>query len=148
MSLMLFSCGAGVKRPQPSANADKRTLAEADFDPLKDQNDEEIITANVPPAQEIDDTSNTVTYSKRAPAHQKVDQYFSVQVFASKSNSEAKEFKNSLASIFDDEIRIDYQAPYYKVCIGRVASFEDAETLLKKVNGMGYPQAWLVRIRK
>ncbi len=76
-------------------------------------------------------------------------QYFSVQIFASKSNTEAKEFKNSVSSQFaSDEIRIDYQAPYYRVCVGRSSDFEQAEELLKKVNDMGFPQAWLVRIRK
>lgn len=148
IAILLLACGAGVKRPKPAANADKRTLAEATFDPLKDQNDEEIITSNVPPAKEFDDTTAVVSYPKQTQTHQKIDEYFSVQVFASKSSSEAKEFKNSLTSIFDEEIRIDYQAPYYKVCIGKAASFEDAEALLKKVNGMGYPQAWLMRVRK
>jgi hypothetical protein len=148
LSMAFLACGASVKRPQLPANADKRTLAEASFDPLKDQNDEEVITSNVPPAREVDDSANVVSYPRQAPARQKVDQYFSVQVFASKSSSEAREFKNSLPSTIDEEIRIDYQAPYYKVCIGKAATFEDAEALLKKINGMGYSQAWLVRVRK
>jgi hypothetical protein len=65
-----------------------------------------------------------------------------------RSNSEAKEFKSSIDNIFDDEVRIDYQDPYYKVRIGKALGFDNGEELLKKVNAMGFSKAWLVKVRK
>ena len=82
------------------------------------------------------------------PETQRADQIFSIQVFASKSNAEVKEFKRSIESLFEEEIRIDYQAPYYRVCIGKVAGYENGEALLNRVISMGFSKAWLVKIRK
>jgi hypothetical protein len=145
--LSLLSCGGPVRRAKPGANADKRTFGEARINPLGDQ-DDIVITSEVPQAQRSGESVGVPLLPQKPATSKQTRQFFSVQVFASKSNSEAKEFKNSLSSLFQEEIRVDYQAPYYKVCVGRITTFEDAEALLQKVNGMGFPQAWLVRLRK
>jgi hypothetical protein len=146
--LVLLSCGASVKRAKPGANADPRTLSEAEFNILDDQSDEEVVTSDVPQAHDDNGAAALPAFPQKPTAPGQSDLYFSVQVFASKSSTEARDFKDSISSQFKEEIRIDYQAPYYKVCIGKIADFDDAQELLKKVNGMGFPQAWLVRLRK
>jgi hypothetical protein len=149
LSAAFLACGAGVKRLKPAADADKRTLAEVTFNPLDSQNDEAVITSDVPKAKESNGESAIEYPPEKQVTSRQTNQYFSVQIFASKSNTEARNFQNSVSSLFDnDEIRIDYQAPYYRVCIGKSVDFEQAEVLLNKVNDMGFPQAWLVRIRK
>jgi hypothetical protein len=149
LSMALLACGAEVKGLKPAADADRRTLAEVTFTPLDSQNDEAVITSDVPEAKESNGESAIEYPPEKQVASRQTNQYFSVQIFASKSNTEARDFQNSVSSLFEnDEIRIDYQAPYYRVCIGKSADFEQAEELLNKVNDMGFPQAWLVRIRK
>jgi hypothetical protein len=144
-TLVISACGIFPKKDRA---ADNRTLAESKFNPLGDIGDDDIITANVPLAGESD-TSGAILPPPRtggAGAHE--EQVFSVQLFASKSSSEAKEYMISISSSFEEDVRIDYQAPYYRVCVGRAESFEQGDELLRKVNAMGFPRAWLVRIRK
>jgi hypothetical protein len=145
--LTLLACGGPARRSKPGANADKRTFGEARINPLGDQ-DDVIITSDVPKPQKSSGSDGVLIPPQKPATLKQTRQFFSVQVFASKSSSEAKEFKNSLSSLFQEEIRVDYQPPYYKVCVGRITTYEDAEALLQKVNGMGFPQAWLVRLRK
>ena len=145
--LALLACGGPARRLKPGVNTDKRTFGEARINPLGDQ-DDAIITSDVPELKKSGGSDGILLPPQKPSIAKQTRQYFSVQVFASKSSSEAKEFKNSLSSHFQEEIRVDYQAPYYKVCLGRITTFEEAEALLQKVNGMGFPQAWLVRVRK
>ncbi|HBC46446.1 MAG TPA: hypothetical protein DEO84_05430 [candidate division Zixibacteria bacterium] len=144
---LLFACGGPARRSKPGVNADKRTFGEARINPLGDQ-DDAIITSDVPELKKSGGSDGILLPAQKPSTAKQSREYFSVQVFASKSSSEAKEFKNSLSSRFQEEIRVDYQAPYYKVCVGRITTFEEAEALLQKVNGMGFTQAWLVRVRK
>ena len=44
-------------------------------------------------------------------------------------------------------VTTDYRAPYYKVRVGEKSTLEEGEALLDKVKRMGFPNAWLVRIR-
>jgi hypothetical protein len=145
--LTLVACGGPARRSKSGANTDKRTFGEARFSPLGDQ-DDIVITSDVPEAKKSGGSDGVLLPPEKQATLKQSRQFFSVQVFASKSSSEAKEFKNSLSSLFQEEIRVDYQPPYYKVCVGRITTFEDAESLLQKVNGLGFPQAWLVRVRK
>jgi hypothetical protein len=146
--LAISACDIVARRGKSGAVVDNRTLSESKFDPLGGVGDDEIITSNVPLTRESDTPDNILPPPQPTEVDRRDDQFFSVQLFASKSNSEAKEFKNSISSLFDEDVRIDYQAPYYRVCIGKVNSFEQGEGLLRKVNAMGFPRAWLVRIRK
>jgi hypothetical protein len=146
IALALSACGAGARKG--GADTDARTRAESKFNPMGTTGDWNVVTSNVPPARELDDSDTIPQLPPKAEIDSTEDMFFSVQLFASKSNSEARDFMDSVAHLFDEDVRIDYQAPYYRVCVGLTESFEQAETLLKKVNSKGYPKAWLVRIRK
>jgi hypothetical protein len=148
LCLAIESCGIWATKTNTGATTDKRTLAESKFDPLSGEGDGDIITADVPPARESDTSGYIAPLPRESGIDQKDDQFFSVLLFTSKSNSEAKEFKDSIASLFENDVRIDYQAPYYRVCVGEAEGFELGEQLLKHVNAMGFPRAWLVRVRK
>ena len=107
-----------------------------------------MITADVPAAIDSqDETGNANIPHQKSSTSKKAVPIFAVQVFASRSSAEARDFKSSIASLFKEEIRVDYQAPYYKVIIGTSEGLDEAEILLKKVKDQGYPEAWLVRLR-
>ncbi|OGC89787.1 MAG: hypothetical protein A2W25_02790 [candidate division Zixibacteria bacterium RBG_16_53_22] len=146
-ALVIISCGGVGRGTQPKADADGRTRLEHRLESMDIIDDEGVVTSGVPEADETREHDN-INLAPRLDQAPRDNQFFAAQVFASKSNSEAREFKESIASLFQDEIRIDYQAPYYRVCVGYVAGFDAAQELLKRVNAMGFSRAWLVRLRK
>jgi hypothetical protein len=146
--ISLISCSKPALRAKPGALTDVRTSGERNFNPLGYDGDADIVTADVPDAADSVLNSGAEAFPQKPVSIKDANQYFSVQVFASKSNAEAKEFKNTIEKSFNEEIRIDYQAPYYKVRIGKSLGYEKGEELLEKVNAMGFSKAWLVKIRK
>jgi hypothetical protein len=148
VSLTIHSCASRFPKNRNGIAVDKRAFGEPEFLSQAFESDGDIITIDVPQATDSPVQGGMMALPAREPETKETTQYFSVQVFASKSNSEAKEFKSSIESTFIDEVRIDYQAPYYKVCIGKALGFENGEELLKKVNAMGFSKAWLVKVRK
>jgi hypothetical protein len=142
------ACGGVGRRPRPVVSDDPRTSGEANFDPLGFSGDLDIVTKDVAPGVDSEESSELPPPAKKAAPAKHASQHYAVQVFASKSSSEAKDFQNSIEPIFQEEIAVDYQAPYYRVCVGKCAGYDDAEALLKKVNAMGFPKAWLVKLRK
>ncbi len=146
--LIAVSCSGVGKRARPKPPEDPRTAGEARFDPLGHAGDYDIITQDVPQAQDSNGADESLPPARQAPPMKHESQYFAVQVFASKSSSEAKDFQTSIEPLFEEEIKIDYQAPYYRVCVGKSAGYEEAEALLKRVNALGFPKAWLVKLKK
>ena len=144
----IVACGAAGTKVRGAGSYDKRTVGESKFTPLNESDDLNIVTTNVPEArEEIISLDNPVIESRISQPKQ-AEQYFSVQVYASKSSSDAEQFKNSIVNLFQDEVIIDYQPPYYRVCVGKASGYERGEELLKRVNAQGFPKAWLVRVRK
>lgn len=142
------SCAYPGKKDSAAASEDKRTKYESEFDPLGSPGDYDVITQDVPAAKEGYGSEPLPDIPPAAPPAKQADHFFSVQVYASKSSTEADDFKKSIDRIFEEEIRIEYQAPYYRVCVGRSQDFDEGEALLKKISSMGFPKAWLVKIRK
>lgn len=147
-ALLISSCSVAGRRYGNPDDIDPRTAAENEFNPLAYDEDREIITTGVNPAREPDVNKSEPLLPARAPQTHRADEYFSVQVFASKSSSAVNEFRDSIKSQFSDEIKIDYQAPYYRVCVGKVIGYENGEQLLQRVIAMGFPKAWLVKLRE
>jgi hypothetical protein len=147
VALLAFSCGVGRKQ-RPGKDQDKRTRYEYKLEDLGLLEDDGVVTSGVPEAVETEKSGDIDLAPRRNGDNPEDDQFFSAQVFASKSSSEARDFKESIDPLFEDEVRIDYQAPYYKVCVGNVQGFEEAQELLKRVNAMGFTRAWLVKLRK
>jgi hypothetical protein len=147
-ALILVSCGLTGGNSKNPENADKRTLQEYKLDEMNLIDDAGmVITTNVPEAKEELEAEIPVDSTGQNTGSSQEEQYFSAQVFASKSSAEAKEYKESIATLFDDDVQIEYQAPYYKVCVGRAQGIDNAQELIEKVNAMGFPKAWLVKIK-
>ena len=149
LSVMGASCGIGVPRARPRVIEDKRTSQESRFDPLRFPGDDAVITSDVPAVNDSAGRGDDVAPALgRAPDKRQADQVFSVQVFATKSSSEAKEFQSSIAPLFNEEVWLDYQEPYYRVCVGKTSGAANGDELLKKVRGKGFRKAWLVKVRQ
>jgi hypothetical protein len=146
-AMLIISCGGVGRGTQPKADADMRTRFEHRLESMELVEDEGVVTSGVLEAKETEEHDN-IDLGPRLDRAPQDDQFFSAQVFASKSNSEAREFKESIAPLFQDEVRLDYQAPYYRVCVGNIAGFDAAQELLIRVNAMGFSKAWLVKLRK
>ena len=127
---------------------DRRTLAEARYDLMGFPSDDDVITSDVPPVDDsLQEGSDLISFPEYSPGDQQITEIFAVQVFTSKSLDKAEEFESKVAPLFNEEVHTDYKQPYYKVRIGRCTNLKDAEILLEKVKKMGFPKAWLVRIR-
>jgi hypothetical protein len=146
----LASCAAHHSQVRPSAlGSDPRTRGEGKFDPLSDPGDKDIITTDVPVAPRSQQQTGTIDMTNRNLSESKKSvPLFAVQVFASKSSTDARDFKSSIEKLFREETRVDYQAPYYRVVIGKAEGLDEADALLKMVKDQGFPEAWLVRLRK
>lgn len=153
MILVLVICGAlscsRLRGPRVEHRIeDRRTLAEARYDLMRFHGDDEVITSDVAP---VDDSlraeSDLVAFPEYTPGEQQAQEIFAVQVFASKSIDEAEEFESSVAPLFNEGVHTEYRQPYYKVRVGTCTNLKEAERLLQKVKNMGFPKAWIVRIR-
>jgi len=145
---ILFACNRYTMPNSEEALQDRRTTKEARYNLMGFQGDKDVITADVPAVDDtLRDNDDAVFFPEYVPADSESTEIFAVQVFASKSSDEAAEFEQSVAPLFDEPTETDYKPPYYKVRIGNCANLEEAEALLEKVKGMGFRNAWLVRIR-
>jgi len=110
--------------------------------------DDSVITAGVPAADDtLREESDQISFPARESETNAVSVKFSVQLFASKSSGEAARFMRDVEPLFNQKVITDYKAPYYKVRVGETSTLEEGEALLEKVRGLGFPNAWLVRIR-
>jgi len=127
---------------------DRRTSREARYNLLGFPGDDSVITADVPAADDsVREESDMIAFPENSGNEDSVTEAFSVHLFASKSSEEAEQFQQDVESLFDEIVVTDYRAPYYKVRVGEIPTLEEGEALLDKVKGMGFPNAWLVRIR-
>jgi hypothetical protein len=146
--LVINSCTRHRSPRMPGDIADRRTVAEYSNDLMGLPGDDSVITADVPAADDtVREESDQVTFPDNEIEDQAATTAFSVQLFASKSNEEAENFKLEVEPMFDEIVSIDYKAPYYKVRVGETPTLEEGEALLDNVKRMGFKNAWLVRIR-
>jgi len=144
----LFSCNRYRAPDTPDAIEDRRTAKESRYNLMGFPGDDSIITADVPAADDtIREESDQISFPEQENDDNQVSDRFSVQLFASKSSAEAARFKERVEPLFDEIVTTDYRAPYYKVRVGEKSTLEEGEALLDKVKRMGFPNAWLVRIR-
>ena len=93
-----------------------------------------------PPAEEqVDTTSDTDTSS--------VGMMYRIQLYTTQNRAEAVAMRDEAKVDFGDEVRLDFETPYYKLRIGTFGKPEEADELLRKARRLGYRGAWVVRVR-
>lgn len=145
---LILSCNRYRSPRSREAIEDRRTAGESHYNLMGFPGDDSVITSGVPAADDtVREESDRISVPNVESDTAGPSEMFSVQLFASKSSSEAEQFKNRVQPLFNQPVVIDYKAPYYKVRVGEMATLEEGEKLLDDVRGLGFPKAWLVRIR-
>jgi hypothetical protein len=72
---------------------------------------------------------------------------FRVQVFASDQKEKADSMKIVLENIIQEPVFVTFEVPHYKVRLGNCINRVDAERLQKRLNEIGYRNAWIIRTR-
>jgi len=73
------------------------------------------------------------------------DFVFRVQLGSTSDYDEAIAFEERAAQIFEEELLIQFDSPYYKIRIGKMANREDAQNLQQFAIQNGYRRAWVIR---
>ena len=146
--LMLFSC-----TPVPPGQVEppaKQAESESDFDPLAQDAERPILiapeggeegTAVSPGGQGEPSFIEDLT----GPERPGVARGYRVQIFLSDDLREASRVMAEARERFEQEVYLEYDAPYYKVRVGDCATEWEGEELLRVARRLGYPDAWLVR---
>ena len=145
---LVYSCSRYRAPRSRDAIEDRRTARESHYNLMGFPGDDSVITAAVPAADDtVREESDRLAFPDDRDTVSGPTELFSVQLFATKSSAEADSFQMEVQSLFDQTVVIDYKAPYYKVRVGEMSTLEDGEALLDMVRGLGFPKAWLVRVR-
>ncbi|MCK4597292.1 SPOR domain-containing protein, partial [bacterium] len=78
------------------------------------------------------------------PGRPGVAQGYRVQIFLGDDLREASRMMADARSKFEEQVYLEYDAPYYKVRVGDCQTESDGEKLLKIARRFGYQEAWLV----
>ena len=145
--VVLFSLGMGGCTRR--AIISQKPVLEEQFDPLSLQ-DDDIWEELRQPAPAAPETTLAGSNRQTAPDTSQIEQPqyiqgFRVQIFASPDRQTALEIKQRAESLLEEDLYLEFEAPYYKVRVGDCLSSAEAETLLKKIRNKGYSDAFRVR---
>ena len=147
---LLVSANCGF-RPWKTGEEDRRTEAEDEFDPLGFPHDRVVVTQEEPPGRRAK-TAETNKYDdltlEESPGTEEVLllKVHRVQFFATKYPDQARQVAESVADELSERIYIEYKAPYYWVRAGDCETEKEANSLLRKIKGLGYGQSWVVEV--
>lgn len=129
------------------------------FDPLELSADKEIVPGEYPQATPITTRSEfsqagstpvPVVLSTETPSTGEADsrdgQVFRVQIFTDKVYGASRRAVAVAREIFDREVYLDYEVPYYKVRVGGFGLRSDAEDYQMRAKAAGYSNAWVVAV--
>jgi hypothetical protein len=149
--LVFFSYGCTPFPPEGGDQVSDLAEAERDFDPLAQDRDRPI---RIAPGEEgpADDQTGTTSGAELAPTGDLTDpgrpivtQGYRVQIFLSDDLREASRIMAEARERFEEEVYLEYDAPYYKVRVGDFGTESEGQGLLKMAQRFGYQDAWLVR---
>lgn len=92
-----------------------------------------------PPDEPIDTITDADTSS--------VGRVYRIQLHTTQNRAEAVAMRDEAKIDFGEEVRLDFETPYYKLRIGTFAKPDEADELLRKARRLGYRGAWVVRVR-
>ncbi|RKY67671.1 MAG: hypothetical protein DRQ02_06635 [Candidatus Latescibacterota bacterium] len=127
----------------------QRGVLEEQFDPLSLQ-DDDIWEELKKPAPAVSETASATPSSPAVPDTSqregpKYVQGFRVQIFASPDRERAVQAQERAEMILEEDVYLEFEAPYYKVRVGDCGSAAQAEKLLEKLRKKGYHDAFRVR---
>jgi hypothetical protein len=147
--LMLFFC-TPIPPGQGEPPADLAE-SEKDFDPLAQDAERPIVISSggedggQMPASTTPDGQTSISEDLSGPERPGVARGYRVQIFLSDDLREASRVMAEARERFEQEVYLEYDAPYYKVRVGDCSHEWQGEELLQVARRLGYPDAWLVR---
>jgi hypothetical protein len=151
--LLLLSVALGCTPAPPIEEEQGEELAkvEGDFDPLAQDRKRPIVVSN---EGQDSETPETPPEDKQIPETQEdlvspvppgVTKGYRVQIFLSDKLREAAQVLAEARGKFEEEVYLEYDAPYYKIRVGDCETEMEGQDLLKVALRLGYRDAWLVR---
>ena len=147
--LLAFACTP--LPPKGGGQTGELAEAERDFDPLAQDRDRLITIVPGEGSSSIDQTGSTngtepdLNGDPAGPGRQLATQGYRVQIFLSDDLREASRIMAEARERFEEEVYLEYDAPYYKVRVGDCGTESEGKGLLKIAQRLGYGDAWLVR---
>jgi hypothetical protein len=150
VGLLILAIGC---MPAPLPEDDTRgelMRVERDFDPLAQDRERPIviprqgqdsIQTEMPPVEQPSPGLPGDSLEAIGPG---VIQGYRVQIFLSDSLQEAVRVMTEAREHFEEEIYLEYAAPYYKVRVGDCQTEMEGQRLLRVAHRLGYRDAWLV----
>ncbi len=161
--LAVVGLSAGCQKPGSSGEEVPSDDAggpppEARFDPLEFDSDREVVPAKHPQSGEISGAA-VVDEVITADGPQlpgpiigdpadllHTGENYRVQLFTSQVYGEAQRSRMVAEEIFDREVFVDYEVPYFKVRVGNFNDRDLAVEYQQRAKGVGYPDAWVVMV--
>lgn len=149
----LFLClGLGCTPSPPLQEKQPEDLTEAErgFDPLAQDQERPIVIAEPEEGSEqvrILQKDHKALGSQEIPIgpdESGIIKGYRVQIFLSDNLREAARIMAEARGEFEEEIYLEYDAPYYKVRVGDCQTEAEGQGLLKVARDLGYRDAWLV----
>ena len=150
LCLLVFAdCGF---RPWKTGEEDRRTQAEDQFDPLGFPHDRVVVTEEEPPgrsakAAERDRYDDPASEESAGTQEILLLKVHRVQFFATKYPEEASQVAELVEDELSEQTYIEYKAPYYWVRAGDCETEREANSLLRKIKGLGYTESWVVEVK-
>lgn len=150
LGLLVLAIGC-MPAPLPEEDARAELMrAERDFDPLAQDLERPIVI----PRQSQDSTQTEIPQEglpSPGPPGDSLEatgpgviQGYRIQIFLSDSLQEAVRVMTEARGRFQEEVYLEYDAPYYKVRVGDCQTEFEGQELLKVAHRLGYRDAWLV----
>jgi hypothetical protein len=132
--------GAAPEEERPRPEYDPMGLP-ADFDNVPDKHPLMAVSDSSSGIDIVGDSSSVAVDSGGVPYES-----YRIQLFTSKTYGPAARELDIAQEVFDRDVYLDYEVPYYKVRIGNFENRDAAETYLPAAKEAGYGNAWVVRI--
>ena len=150
LGLIVLAAGCMSVPPEEEDERGKLVRAERDFDPLAQDRERPIVitkqgeesTGTEIPQE--DQPSPGLPEDSLSMSHPGVTQGYRVQIYLSDSLPEAARVMAEARERFQEEVYLEYDAPYYKVRVGDCQTESMGQELLKTAHDLGYKDAWLV----
>jgi len=150
--LFLFGCSSVGQLRNSEKNNEQRSrktgIINENFDPsLLDENELDLKKTISPDSKSDYVDDQFLQSSDERPLPEEADG-FRVQICAVSDEQKAKQVqREAIFQFMNEEVYLDYHAPYYKVRIGNCLTRYEAEVLQQLAMKKGFKDAWVVRTK-
>jgi len=159
LGLLAMACqGPGPSGEETPSSTEGGPPPDARFDPLELDEDHQIIPERYPQTGEIsgaavvdepvvpDGPTRPEIVAGDPAAEAPHGEVYRVQLFTSQVYGEAQGARRVAEEVFDREVLVDYEVPYFKVRVGSFYDRDLAEEYQQRAKAAGYTEAWVVMV--